>query len=612
MASLSEMAKGGPSKTLNDLYLLDYLRIPVSPDEFFTNEYFIGKQGKSLYKVWRDELRYVLTTPGVYEFALTGSIGSGKTYAADCAIAYKLYCLSCLRNPQQFYDLAEGSMIAFGMFSLFKYKVATTSFHGLNEMVRDSAYFKKNFPADPKRTKDLIFPHNVYVATGANELQAIGENLFSVLIDEADFMKEAGTATERGQAEALHQAVRRRVESRFGKKYTLPPGIIILVSSKKTTDSYIERYVKSHRNDKSVRVADYAIWDAKPDKYPKERFRVWLGDQMQEGRILLPQEEIPLTGQVIYAPDAPNVRRAFEEDPIAAARDLAGISSERSYRFIMNSELVRRAVDPARKHPFEGEHVIIDYKTNDAVEDFLVHSDLLTIQGGRYSPRYDPAEPRYLHVDLGAVRDATGVAMVHAGPALNVQRFNKDGSGYEALAPTIVVDLMLRIKPPRGSQVDFSKVRQLISMLSEYGFPIKLVSFDGWQSIDASQILTKQGFNVELLSVDKTPNPYYNLRQALQESRFKFYRYEPFIQEVLALLEDPSTHKIDHPVHGSKDVADAVAACCHHVMSDEGLLHAPMGEPPKAPAPDWRPVDPQDHSWIIDKKSGDHRIVGIR
>lgn len=622
MQALEEMGEGNQT-ILDELFSLDYNRKPVSPDEFFTDPYYVGEQGKSLYKIWRDELRYVLTEPGVYELALTGSIGSGKTTAAVAALCYKLYYLSCLRNPHEFYGLMKGSLIAFGLFSVFKYKAANTSWHMLNQMVRNSPYFREHFPADPKKTAELVFPNHVYVTTGATELQAIGENLFSVVIDEADFMREATTAAQRGQAEELHQAVRRRTESRFAQLGKMPPGIIILVSSKKTVDSYIERYVEAHVNDPTVHICDYAIWDAKPDKYPKERFRVWLNDGMLEGRVLTATEPAPAGGTVLFVPDSPSVRRAFEENVVAAARDLGGVSARTAFKFITNPSSVLESVDKSREHPFSSEQVVLDYKTKNNIEDALVCSKLLRVAGSRYQPLLDPEAPRYVHVDIGLSRDSAGIAVVHAGKAVAVTRFNPDGSANQMVVPTIVVDLMLRIKPPSGSQIDLSKIRQFIVMLAEYGYPLKKISYDGYQSADSIQLLQKMGYNAELLSVDKKPDPYLSMRQAILEHRMTYYRYAPFLDEVLNLLEDPKSGKIDHPrtmraldsglsVVGSKDVSDAVAACCQHIMEDESLVVAPPSSSSAPPRREDRVIDPNDFSWIVDKTQGDHRIVGLR
>ena len=622
--ALKELSRGEASRTLEQLYKVDYERTPPTPDQFFNDPFYLEKHGKDLFPIWKKELNIALTNPEIYELALTGAIGVGKSTAACCAIAYKLCTLSCLKNPQQFYGLMEGSMIAFGLFSLFKYKVSTTTWHMLNTMIRDSTYFKKHFSPDPKKTKDLYFPKGVYVATGATELHAIGENLFSFAMDEADFMKEASTSEQRGQAADLHQAVKRRIESRFGQKERMPPGLIILMSSKRTVDSYIERYVEDHRKDKTVHVVDLAIWQAKPDKYPTNTFRVWLGDGLSEARILKDKEISPPTGQVINPPDAPQIRKAFEEDPIAAARDMAGISSAKSYRFIMNSELVARCIDDTRHHPFDGEHVTLDYKSNDIIEDFLKHSELFRVEGSRYKPKLHPDTPRFVHVDIGLSNDCAGIAMAHYADAQSVTRFNVEGGAYRSLAPEIYVDFMLRIKPPKGSQIDLAKIRQFIVMLSEYGFQIKLITYDGYQSAEGIQALRKMGFNAQLQSVDKEPTPYHNLRQAITEGRLKYYKYVPFLDEVLNLQEDPKTRKIDHPkaarsivggvsIVGSKDVSDAVAACIYHIMNDETLLIAKEDQQTKAVKKEPLQPDPNDISWVVgDKKSGDNRIVGIR
>jgi hypothetical protein len=344
---------------------------------------------------------------------------------------------------------------------------------------------------------------------------------------------------------------------------------------------------------------------------------------MLDGRILEPSEEAPVGGTILLAPDSPSVRRAFQENAIAAARDLGGVSSRTAFRFIQNTGSVFSCVDKTRAHPFSAESIVLDYKSTATVEDALDKQKLLVVSGSKYRPILNPDAPRFVHVDIGVSQDSAGIAMLHGGIPVVVSKFNADGSAYQMVQPTIVVDLMLRIKPPNGSQIDLSKIRQFIVMLDKYGFPLKKVSYDGYQSTDSIQLLRKMGFNAEVLSVDKKPDPYLAMRQAMQEGRMSYYQYIPFMDEALNLMEDPKSGKVDHPrsmrslaggvsVEGSKDVADAVAACCHHIMTDESLLVAPPSAEKRAHPVEDRVIDPTDVSWIVDKQQGPHRVVGIR
>jgi len=94
------------------------------------------------------------------------------------------------------------------------------------------------------------------------------------------------------------------------------------------------------------------------------------------------------------------------------------------------------------------------------------------------------------------------------------------------------------------------------------------------------------------------------------------------LDELLNLLEDPKTKKIDHPasarsvvdgrsIPGTKDVSDCVAGVCHSIMEDETLLAAPVGAVEQVPRKERELQDPGDFSWIIERNSP-RRITGVR
>jgi len=156
----------------------------------------------------------------------------------------------------------------------------------------------------------------------------------------------------------------------------------------------------------------------------------------------------------------------------------------------------------------------------------------------------------YLHVDLSLKRDATGIAMGH-------DEGNK-----------IIIDFILRIKPPVGGEIKFSDIRNIILELKSRGFYLAEVTYDGWQSLDSIQILQDNGINCSILSVDKDTAAYDTLKEKIYENRIAYYRYEPFLQEIrrLELIEGK---KVDHPrINGSKDVTDAVAAVVYNIAQN--------------------------------------------
>ena len=156
---------------------------------------------------------------------------------------------------------------------------------------------------------------------------------------------------------------------------------------------------------------------------------------------------------------------------------------------------------------------------------------------------------RYIHVDLAQKKDACGIAMGR-----------EDGTTVvngEARVK-VYIDIMIQLKALPGKEILFSDVRQLIYDIRDRGFPIALVSYDGWQSIDSIQILNQQGINSEVLSVDRTVEPHETLKSCIQDNRIDYYQHQVFIDEIQG-LELVKGVKVDHPPKGSKDVADAMA-----------------------------------------------------
>lgn len=95
------------------------------------------------------------------------------------------------------------------------------------------------------------------------------------------------------------------------------------------------------------------------------------------------------------------------------------------------------------------------------------------------------------------------------------------------------------------------------------GFAIKGISADTYQSTSTLQLLKADGFNTQIVSVDRVDSdhickPYFDFKAAIYERRVKIYRKCDLLTEELVNLERLPTGKVDHPDKGSKDQADAV------------------------------------------------------
>jgi hypothetical protein len=633
LRGVQELAEEGRSETLDCLWTADFVKEPLPITRFLEDRRFLGNTmldadgGRILYDIWWDELATIFSPErDIWEVILTGAIGTGKTFVAVIIQLYKLYWLSCLRNPQNHFRMATGSVIAFGLYNVYKYKTETTSFHAMDQMVRQSPYFSKTFARDPNLKTTLKFPSGIRVVSGSQEVHALGENLFSVLIDEADFMKAGLTEAERGQAHDLHVATRRRMESRFMRAGRIP-GITCLVSSKQTADDYVENYAEEHRDDPHVHLCDYSLWEAKPDRYAKKTFVVLVGDERNATRLLEEGETIPEGARVVRPPV--DFLQSFKAAPEKALMDIAGISVIGVHKFIHDRSSLFECVDESREHPFSKEEITLDFRKPEVLEDFLQHRLLLKKAESRYRPKLNPQAPRFFAGDLALSGDCAGIALAHCAGVKQVDRVNEDGSAYRELAPLIYFDLLLRIRPPAGSQIDLAKIRQFVTLLAAYGYQIKKVTFDGFQSAAVIQELCKQGFIAEVYSVDRVHRitrqceAYVHLRQAHFDRRVNIYRYRPYLDEMLHIEEDPKTRKVDHPAYcvslngervpGSKDVSDAAASACRQIMTDETIVSMAQSREPitAKPIPATPVVDPTDHSWVIGDHGKGRRIVGV-
>ena len=62
----------------------DYIRTPVSPEEFLEDPQYLGPIGKTVYPYWKERLIYALDPKNtIFQMILTGGIGIGKCYVSD-------------------------------------------------------------------------------------------------------------------------------------------------------------------------------------------------------------------------------------------------------------------------------------------------------------------------------------------------------------------------------------------------------------------------------------------------------------------------------------------------------------------------------------------------
>lgn len=533
---------------------------------------------------------YNLTVEGYANYALESGVfvgNCGKSTAAAIGFTYNLYRTSCLRDPHKFFNLMPSSKITFGIYATTITQVGDVGFFKIKALVDSCPYFTKKFPRNMKLSSRLDFTKGmIQVVPGSRAFHALGQDILNFYLDELNFMSQDKSAQQlhdtnpMGQAMEIYNAARARLQSRFMRAGTLP-GMMFLLSSERGKMDFMPKHMESisqEIRDGKVHVSHYSLWDVKPvGSYSSQTFTVQVGDKIFPSKIV-PLNEPPNAGcETIKVPI--DFRTAFERDIDQAIRDIAGVPTTGVAPFIRDKTVLLKCVDKDLKHPFTRPSVTLDFRKDFDINEYFRPEELFVIMRSSYRPKYNPSAPRFVHVDLALNGCSAGIAMAHVDGMRSVKRMRADGTWYDDQCPTILMDFMLEISPPYQSEIDISRIRGFIQSLRDMGMPIARISYDGWQSSESRQIMIKLGFDCVTLSVDRTPDPYLALRQALIETRIRYYAYQKFFDEASALERDMETGKVDHPPGKSKDVSDCAAAVCFHCLNDERALAPIDGVP---------------------------------
>lgn len=477
----------------------------------------------------------------------TGAIGIGKTTLASIALPYMVHWVLCLKDPQDFFDLLPGSRIAFMQMSTSESQAREVIFGDIFARIKHSPWFVNNAPYDEKFTKQIRFPgKDIWILPGDSaETTFEGYNILGGILDEMDSHK---VTKDKDYAESGYNTIHARITSRFGKR-----GLLILIGQMKKANGFASGKYNEFLIDPGAHVTRMTLWESfgwskflNPDGTRNSFFYDY------KRKSIIPSLAVDLldeehSSSLIEVPQ--EYRKDFENKPEQALRDLAGIPPAVSDPFISLVDKIEACRD----------RWITRHRPESPVGDNPTRIEFAEWFSGKGDPR-----KRTLHIDnaYSPNGDALGMAMGH------VEEMIETDSGERK--PLIVIDFLARLKALPGTEIMFADVRRIIYYLKDdLGFNLKSITMDGFQSQDTIQQLRKRRFHVEQLSVDKSTLPYEDLREAIYEERVEFPRYitqiqkgsdkkiEIVLQELMELTDDG--RKIDHPVNGSKDVADALA-----------------------------------------------------
>ena len=562
----------------NQLYSLSYKIKPVDVVTFVQDRYYLGGTLRgNLYPALLDDLQELFAGDYV-EVLLKGGIGWGKTTFAYIAICYDIYLVSCLREPADAFGLIPGTSLAFVNVSMTLQMARRILFKGIFNLIKQSPYFRENFPFDPNLSNEIRFPRGVIcypVAT--TEQSLLGEGVFSAAFDEMNFyhvverskqMPEGGVYD---QAQMLYNRLSRRLKSRMNQRGRMP-GHLFMISSSRYPNDFTERKSKEALDgDKSIFVRDYSVWETKPpETFMTETFRVEVGDQSRRSRVLTGDEVNVNEERVIDVPM--DYKPEFELDTDAAVRDFAGIPVLAIRPFIVRREKItdmfKRGEEVGAKHPFTNLDVTLENPEIDhLLPENLLYEEVELINEKRQKVKvkrlYGKYGKRFIHVDLAKSQDACGLGVgLITGEKWVERGIGKDK--HNELKPIIRIELALRIVAPKNGEIDIAKVRGIIYQLADLGCEFEMITYDSWQSTESVQTLKNECYNADTYSVDIDATAYEETKMALYDDRLICYEIPMLKKELGSLEKNEKTGKIDHPAGSSKDLADVVAGVVHH------------------------------------------------
>lgn len=559
-----------------------YERKPVPVEEWLLSKDYMNLKGQ-LYDVLIDDL-IELFEGGYTEAVLDGAIGFGKSYFTAAALLRMVYEVSCLKDPQLAYGIAQGTPISFVNAAIKLTTAKEVIFKYCKNFVSRSPYFIEEFPPLKDLEQELVFPKEVRLwAATSSESGVIGQNLFGGALDEINFFRKIKNSVRAGGAGEVYDHAKvlwsnaiRRMQSRFERQGKMP-GLLILCSSNLYPDDFtIWRKKLAEEKGERIFTRRYSQWETKPPSfYPKERFQVSLGSVTVRPRIIkkpsedgydpdLDDVEV-LKKQNIQIIDVPiNFQAAFEQDIDMAIREIAGFPTQTAHPFFKDVQPIRDAVtrgtERGLKHPFT--------KYTTSLQDGATWI-LPLINNEKKSLHH------FAHVDLALYNDAAGISVVRLDGLVEKPTFSTElgeasyvvKHGSTEWVPKLSLVLSLRIVGTKERQIPIAKVRHLLIDMINMGYYFGKITYDQWNSADSIQQLKNIGIDTGVLSVDKKLTPYETLRNVFQDGLLDMYSFT-YLEEELASLEiDSIKNKVDHGPKKTKDVSDSLCGAVFNAVT---------------------------------------------
>lgn len=509
---------------------------------------------------------------------------TGKSTTACVAAMYTLYKLSCYENLASYFGLIPGSIIALFYFSVSRAQAELTGYGVLKNYIDSTPYFNDLFLRNQRLNSMMSFPESVLVVSGSDNSHAIGMNVVTAILDEANFRQSNAQSVSGGinneKTQTFYMSLLQRGASRFLRN-GINESMMILISSNTTTSSFTDQRIAQARTNPHTRIINARLWDVKPKgTYSSKGFWVFCGNETYDAQILdtiadlnLIADSIhtgPFYGDVDYvmrneANDnlkelcvwVPNdFRRQFDDDIYQSLQDIAGMSVCPSGRLFNNHIAYNKAVtEYDLKNPFTKPFITLSTGDSTRVTDYIDKT---------WRPR-NRNLVHHAHFDQSTSNDRTGIAFTY------IEKWEKDEE-TGVVKPYFITDVICCFMPPKPPhQLSIKKCADILYVMRDgFHIPLGKITYDQFQSAMMIQELQSQGFDAERLSVDRDADAYLFWVECILDGRWHAPNHPIVEAELFGLVLDRTKPggKVDHegktdnnnPLSGtSKDVTDAIA-----------------------------------------------------
>lgn len=529
---------------------------------YLGNSWLDGNNKRTMFPFWQKQAKKIFPLPMKSPYStiiFSGATGVGKTSVAmGICCAYYLYIVMCLRNPHEYFDLADQKEIVFAIVNIVTKTMAYKNAWGmLHKMLIKSPWFMARGAKTAGQRPEWYCttkPVSLIYGRGADDL--IGLDILFAFLDEISFYRNKSIEAQIEAAKELFNAAWERMKSRYVKFGGIFDGLMCMASSKRTDVSFMEVFIKQimdSQDKNKVFLVDEHRWDIlPPSSYCGERFPVAVGDKFRPSQIIKDSqvEEFEKAGYRIIWPPIEN-KGEFERDMNKALTNIAGISVGQISSFI-RGDLVENCINKDLVNPFRNSLIFSGFMDPDQYWEYF---DLGVINKEDYSL------PLFVHLDASLGRDGNSISGVLTDYAVNQK--NVSGNYQPELHYRQL--FKLKIRAPQGTETGLDKNTKFIYWLSQR-FNLQGVSHDQYQSKSFEQDLIRAGIKVKQQSVDAVKdgiNPVYAvLRDAMYDGRVSLLDDKDQNTE-LVNLEKYESGKVDKPQGGTDDAAQCLAGAVY-------------------------------------------------